>query len=295
MSSYWLTIQNNLFPWLEEELDDLTAKQMLLITVLETIRIEEHIPNYNGLVGRPQSDRVGIARAFIAKAIYDNISTTVMLIDRLECDMSLRQICGWERKSDIPSKSTFSRAFAEVSTSQVLEQIHESLIKDSYEGEIVGHLSRDSTAVEAREKPVKKVKEDKPKKKRGRPKKGEEVVKEPTRLKRQTKMNVTEMLEDLPKNCDIGCQKNSKGHTETGIGYKLHIDTIDGQLPISGVLTSASTHDRKNAIPLAEISGQRVTNLYDLMDYAYNAPAIKDKSIDLEHVPIIVTPAVTRF
>ncbi len=195
---------------------------MLLITVLETIRIEEHIPNYSGLVGRPQSDRVAIARAFIAKAIYD-IPTTIMLIDRLKCDISLRRICGWEKKNDIPSESTFSRAFAEFSTSQVLEQIHESLIKDSYEGEIVGHLSRDSTIVEAREKPVKKVKDDKPKRKRARPKKGEEIVKEPTRLERQTKMNVTEMLDDLPKNCDIGCKKNSKGHTETG---RLDINCI---------------------------------------------------------------------
>jgi hypothetical protein len=80
---------------------------------------------------------------------------------------------------------------------------------------------------------------------------------------------------------------HSKGHTETWIGYKLHIDTIDGQVPISGVLTSASTHDRKKAIPLAEISIKRVTNLYDLMDAAYDAPAIKNKSIELEHVPII--------
>jgi hypothetical protein len=69
----------------------------------------------------------------------------------------------------------------------------------------------------------------------------------------------------------------------------LHIDTIDGQLPISCVLTSASTHDSQVAIPLAEISRQRVTNLYDLMDAAYDAPAIKNKSIELEHVPIIDT------
>jgi hypothetical protein len=128
-----------------------------------------------------------------------------MLIDRLECDIALRRICGWEKKNDIPSESTFSRAFAELATSQLLEQIHDSLIKDSYKDEIVGHLSRDSTAIEAREKPNKKVKADKPKRKRGRPKKGEEVVKEPTRLERQSQMNVEEMLDDLPKNCDIGC------------------------------------------------------------------------------------------
>ncbi|MDM8566514.1 hypothetical protein QUF74_12795 [Candidatus Halobeggiatoa sp. HSG11] len=94
LSSYWLTIQNNLFPWLAEEIGDLTKKQMSLITVLEIMRIERHIPNYHGLSGRPQSDRIAIA--FIAKAIYD-MSTTRILLDRLECDIALRRICGWEK------------------------------------------------------------------------------------------------------------------------------------------------------------------------------------------------------
>lgn len=95
------------------------------------------------------------------------------------------------------------------------------------------------------------------------------------------------MLEDLPKDCDVGSKKNSKGYKETWIGYKLHIDTADGQVPISCVLTSASTHDSQVAIPLAEISSQRVTNLYDLMDSAYDAKEINNKSIELGHVPII--------
>ena len=30
---------------------------------------------------------------------------------------------------------------------------------------------------------------------------------------------------------------------ETWIGYKLHIDVADGQIPISCILTSASLHD----------------------------------------------------
>jgi hypothetical protein len=214
-----------------------------------------------------------------------------MLLDRLECDIALRRICCWEKKSDIPSESTFSRTFAEFATSQLLEKIHESLRKNSYKDEIVGHLSRDSTSINSREKQVKTLKDDndKPKRKRGRPKKGEKVIKEPTRLERQTKMNVTEMLDDLLTKYNIGCKKMSLGHTETWIGTQLHIDTIDAQLPISCVLTSFSTHDSQVAIPLAEISGQRVTNLYDLMDAAYDAKAIKNKSIELGHVPIIDT------
>ncbi|OAD19718.1 transposase IS4 family protein [Candidatus Thiomargarita nelsonii] len=287
LSQYWLTIQGSLFPWLKEELGDLTEKQQRLITVLEIIRLEEYLPSYFCVPGRPISDRVAIARAFVAKAAYD-MPTTIILLDRLECDPVLRRICGWERKSDIPSESTFSRAFSEFARTELASRVHETLIKNLYQEQVIGHISRDATEIEAREKPVKKeIEEEKPKRKRGRPKKGEEVVKELTRLQRQEKMSLEEMLDDLPKECDVGSKKNSKGYKETWIGYKLHIDTADGQVPISCVLTSASTHDSQAATPLAEITSQRVTNLYDLMDSAYDADEIKKKSIELGQVPII--------
>jgi hypothetical protein len=290
LSQYWLTIQSNLFPWLKEELGELTSKQKLLVTVLEVIRIEEHIPSHFRLQGRPLSDRIAIARAFVAKAVYD-MSTTRILLDRLTCDPVLRRICGWEKVSEIPSESTFSRAFSEFSRSELVSRIHETLIKTTYQEQLVGHISRDSTEIEAREKPVKKDKNNedinKPKRKRGRPKKGEKVIKEPTRIQRQGDMSLEKMLEDLPKDCDVGSKKNSKGHIETWVGYKLHIDTADGQVPVSCVLTSASTHDSQVAIPLAELTSKRVTNLYDLMDSAYDASEIRNKSFELGHVPII--------
>ena len=68
---------------------------------------------------------------------------------------------------------------------------------------------------------------------------------------------------------------------------KLHIDAADGHIPVSCILTSASVHDSQAAIPLAQITNQRVTNLYDLMDSAYDAPIISEHSKSLGHVPII--------
>ena len=85
-----------------------------------------------------------------------NMPTTRALLDRLETDTALRRICGWERKNDVPDEWTFSRAFAEFSEFRLPERVHEAFIKKSYEGEIVGHNSRDATAIEAREKPLKK-------------------------------------------------------------------------------------------------------------------------------------------
>ena len=106
--------------------------------------------------------------------------TTRTLLDRLKTDIALRRICGWERASDIPEEWTFSRAFAEFSASQLSERVHERFIKKHYKDEIVGHNSRDSTAIDAREKPLKKEKATQEPKKRGRPRKGEVRIKEPT-------------------------------------------------------------------------------------------------------------------
>ncbi len=50
LSMYWLTIQGNLFPWLEEEIGSLTKKQKQLVTVLEMVRLEEFLRSWLGLV-----------------------------------------------------------------------------------------------------------------------------------------------------------------------------------------------------------------------------------------------------
>ena len=54
---------------LAEAMGPLTNKQQQLITALEVIRIGNFISPRLG-VARPMDDRVPVARAFIAKAIY---------------------------------------------------------------------------------------------------------------------------------------------------------------------------------------------------------------------------------
>lgn len=287
LSQYWLKIQGSLFPWLSEELGEGTAKRQQLVMILEVIRVEDHLPSALGLVGRPLSDRAALARAFVAKMVY-LLPTTRALLDRLACDIALRRICGWEKPAEVPSESTFSRAFDEFAHAQLPQRVHEALIQRTQGERLVGHLSRDATEIEAREKPVVKPKpEPAPQRKRGRPKKGEQRVQEPTRLQRQTQMTLPAMLKDLPSACDVGTKRNSKGYQETWIGYQLHLDIADGQIPISAILTSASVHDSQVALPLATMSAQRTTSLYDLMDSAYDASEIAAHSRSLGHVPII--------
>ena len=288
ITNFLLNIQKNLFPGLEEELGPLSEKQQKLIKVLEMIRLEGFVKIHSGYRGRPEDDRQSIARAFIARSIY-NISETKELRERILSDKSLRQICGWNSKKAVPSESTFCRAFSEFSMSKLPQRVHESLIERELSDQLVGHISRDSTAIEVREKPHKSTRKSKKKKinKRGRPKRGEIREKELSRLEKQRDMCLDEMLEDLPKKCDIGNKLDSKGYKRSWTGYKLHIDTADGDIPISCLLTSASVHDSQVAIPLAEMTGSKVTNLYDIMDSAYDSPIIREHSKSLNHNPLI--------
>lgn len=288
LSGYWQTIQGQLFPWLEEDLGPLSERHKQFVTVLELVRVESFVRHWHGLPGRPRKDRAALARAFLAKAVF-NIPLTDMLIERLGVDKSLRRLCGWQRLGAVPSEATFSRAFAEFAGSALPSRLHEALIEGTHKDRLVGHISRDATAIEAREKPLKVDRPEKPKRKRGRPRKGEERPKEPRRLERQPAMSLAEMLADLPHHCAVGTKRNAKGYKTSWTGYKLHLDVADGGIPISCLLTSASLHDSQVAIPLATMTAARLTNLYDLMDSAYDAPEIKDHSRSLGHVPIIDT------
>jgi hypothetical protein len=296
LTSYLVRLQEELFPWLGETTrGPLSGHHKQLVSVLGMARIEAFLPGWQGLPGRPPAERAALARAFVAKAVF-NLPTTRLLIEMLSADKTLRQLCGWQRLGQVPSEATFSRAFAEFAGSALPSRLHAVLIQETHADRLVGHISRDSTAIEAREKPVKPdqpVPATEPKRKRGRPRKGEVRPPPPlSRIERQPEMaqqglSAAAMLADLPRQCDVGAKRNAKGYSETWIGYKLHIDTADGEIPIGCVLTGASVHDSQVAIPLATITAGRITNLYDLMDSAYDAEPIKQHSRDLGHVPIV--------
>lgn len=285
----WDNIQLTIFPWLEEELGPLTEKEKQLIQIISIMDPGRHMHKYTWeRLGRKPKSRQKLLKAFVAKAVF-NFETTKLLITYLNGCKSLRSICGYESKFELPSEATFSRAFDEFSKDDLLQRIHAHMIDTNYKPKIAGHISRDSTDIPARERPAKKVKlKSKPKRKRGRPKKGEKVPPKPKkRVELQLLRSFEENLKELPSQCDIGTKKNSKGYKKSWIGYKLHIDCIDGDIPVSTILTSASTHDSQVSIPLAQMSSQRVTNLYDLMDAAYDVPQIHEFSRQLKHVPII--------
>ena len=288
----WINRQRSLLPGLDEELDPLTTKLEHLIIILDTLGLEAFVAPPSRGRGRPPDDRPAIARSFVAKAVL-TIPTTSALIERLQIDRALRRICGWERRSEVPSEATFSRAFAAFAAQGLPERVHEQLVRRHLHDHIVGHISRDATEIEAREKPRRRSSDDPPppappKRKRGRPRKHEVLPPKPlTRIEQQRTQSLDEMRAGLPTQCDVGVKRNSKGFRETWIGYKLHLDTANGIVPVAAILTAASTHDSQVAIPLARTSEQRVVWLYDLMDSAYDAQPIIDDCLAAGRVPVI--------
>jgi len=282
-------LQGQLFPVLEAELGALSDLQQQLVRTLALLQLDAFVEVRCGR-GRPAHDRSAIARAFVAKAVF-NLQTTRALLDRLRADVVLRRLCGWETAAAVPDESVFSRAFAEFAEGQWAQRVHAVLIERTQGERLIGHISRDATAIAVPEKPQPKPKTatsgPEPRYRKGR--KQARPVEQMTRLERQCSGSLTleQMLRELPRACDVGCKTNSQGHKDFWIGYKLHLDVADGQIPISCVLTSASLHDSQVAVPLAELTAQRVTSLYDLMDRGYESHLIGEHSRRLGHVPII--------
>lgn len=289
LAEYWSRFQESLFPYLVKVIEEpLTSKLKQLVLIWDVVEIERHVLNpFGGWSGRPSYDRRSLARAFIAKCVYD-LPTTEALIDLLLSHRALRRLCGFESIGAVPSASTFSRAFAEFAAAGLGDRVHKALVAEHVSHQPVMHISRDSTEIIARERPAKVEKKTKEKKQRGRPKKDEvRPQAEPKRLDIQMKQSAEDALRELPKICAWGTKMDTGGHKHTWKGYKAHVDWADGNIPINVVTTSASVHDSQVAIPMARMTAKRVTGLYELMDSAYDAPQIRQAVQQLGHVAII--------
>lgn len=288
----------------------ITAPLQKLIHTIETLQLNLTLPADSQFLGRKRADRLTLAHCFVAKCVL-NISTTKALIERLTIDASLRRIVGYDRKNEVPNESTFSRAFAEFADIKLFQRNHGTLIKTHLGDTLIDNLSRDATAIEAREKPdkrrmkaIKDAKIDKKKlkaerkksgaKKRGRPSKNSQQSNEtpspapaPNVIAQQRSQSLEQNLSALSTVCDVGTKCNAQGFKNTWKGYKLHLDTDTFGVPISAILTSASVHDSQVAIPLTQMSKSRVTNLYDLMDAGYCSENLREYSREQGHVPLI--------
>lgn len=270
------------------------------VKVCELLGLEKQVEacGWKGNGRRPKS-HLKMAHAFVAKALW-NIPTTKALIGQLKSNTTLRRLCGWQDgPRDVPSESIFSRAFATFAAIGLGERAHQTLIATHLGKEVIWHAATDATAIEVREKAVKQPPDapagqtpaaDVRKRKRGRPCKGQEPSPpDPTRLQRHLEGTLAANLQDMPEvHCNHGCKKNSQGNTDYWRGYKLHLITGDGDIPLCAYLSSASMHDSQAAIILEQCLAERTGAVfYQLKDSAYDARAIREHSTKMGSIAII--------
>ena len=88
-------------------------------------------------------------------------------------------------------------------------------------------------------------------------------------------MKQKDILAEWFCDCSLGVKESSKGHLSYWHGYKVHLDIADSDIPISALLTAAKLHHSQVAVPLINITSQRVTYLHNLMNAAHDARAIR--------------------
>ena len=255
----------------------LSEEQRAFLVLLRLIEEDSPVRTrlYGGR-GRIPYDDQPFFRAAIGKSFL-KISTTDKLIDRLQADANFKRICGFPR---VPSAATFSRRFATFADTAVMDQALNTVVKRHLEGRIIGHIMRDSTSIDAREKPLNKKRDIQlpkdPPRRRGRPRKGEpKATKKMKRLAKQARQKASVSLSQLNMKCAWGCKKNSQGNVCFWKGYKLHLDVTDMGIPVTAVVTAANVHDSQLAIPMEKLTERKIHHLYSLMDSAYDAQDIR--------------------
>lgn len=279
IAPFWKDLPRVLPFLLQEVAGPLFPYHQDVAMALDVLRLEEFVsPSAGG--GAPGYSRGVLIRALAVKALL-GIPTTAMLRERLQADYRLALLVGL---SKIPSESTFSRAFNQFASERILDQVHEALVRRDFGEKLIMHVCRDSSAVPAREKPLKKQKVQI--KSKGHPTRGPHT--DPKRLMRQQEQAWPVALAQLPTACDRGCKRDSKGYPSYWAGYKLHLDVSDAGIPLAAYTTSASLHDSQVAIPLMKMSASRTGAVfYELMDAGYRSKVLRKAVQDLDHVPLI--------
>jgi transposase len=268
----------------EEYLDNSSKTFLHILRVMEAA-FPSCVRGYAG-TGRKPYPYQPFIRSVWAKCFF-KIDTTTELIQRLKGEPNLRLLCGFDT---IPGKSTFSRNFAELSETVIMSETLDKLVKEAHEGKVVYHVSRDSTAIEAREKVEKKEETEgkREKRRRGRPKKGENrPAKEETVIEKQVHEMTEESLKNINTSCAHGCKKNSHGNIQYWTGYKLHLDVSDCGFPLSAFVSGANVHDSRLAIPLEKMTEGKVFFCYSLMDAAYDSSVIDGFIRSRGRIPLI--------
>ena len=260
-----------------------SERELQLLSYLQIVRglltdEEYQLLNQSNRFGRTGYSLLSILSILILKLMYQQM-TMKQTLQLLKENENLRMIVEVDR---VPSEATMSRLSRQVE--QIVDPtiLHERIMGLYQEatGRIIGHLSIDSTVIEAREKPIRgkrATQEQQKPKKRGRKKKGsaEETeyqarkAKEAQQLAQYMAESPEISIAELEKRCSLTAKQNSKGKRQWFIGYKAHMACDDFGVPVAYTVTGACVHDTQAAIPLMKLTQKNFDFLYALMDKGY--------------------------
>lgn len=247
--------------------------------------------------GRTGYDLMAILGIMLLKLFYRQ-PTMKETLHLLQENGNLKDILGI---CSVPSPASVSRLSRTVEKIVKLSELHERVI-GLYTQEmkrVVGHLSIDSTTIEAREKPYRNKdrapEEPAEPRKRGRKRKGsqeeqeyrEKQAKEAAAKRAYLAEPAEKSISELEMRCSLTAKQNSKGKKQWFIGYKAHLAVDDFGVPISYAVTGACVHDSKVAVPLLKIAHERTDFFYILLDKGYISQTINAYADGIERVVIV--------
>ncbi len=110
-----------------------------------------------------------------------------------------------QRKREL--KLLLRRRFHEFDESELPQRWHEALIESTQKERLIGHIARDSTAIEARERFLKSAAQAKARKTPKRPSLSSTPRVPRSRIEEQRSLTVAEMLPELPRRCSLGVKR----------------------------------------------------------------------------------------
>lgn len=275
----WGGLSQGVFPFMLNEVGELTDKNRLFVVVCEsTVKPEEfEYARWKG-IGRPPVDHMAVFKALLFKAVHD-IPTTKELVERLKLEPQSRRLCGWLWPEDVPCESKFSEVNAEFAERGFTEKWFDDYVKT-----FIGPDGRKSVCYDSAPVPVRAKAANK---KRAV---GELEPDQPEaggRLEWQAWQDADTALAELPQNCDWGTKRDAHGKPKHWKGGKVHAAVTDDGIPVAVAYTSASTHDSQAFIPLMKKASDRVPHVHDLADAAYDSGTICASSVMEGNVPVI--------
>ena len=225
--------------------------------------------------GCKPENRLARTVAFLYAQV-EGIRTFSALAKRVRKDDDFAEMCGFDLNKRRPHRTTFSRHFARLTEAGFGMRLQQAIVEKAIElGLVTGELvAIDSAEIEGHEafaqipKPTDGMTQSQ--------KRAWQEQEAEQRLQDGYNLCFQDQVRKLPIHADWGCKRNSRGRTHQWFGYKIHvaIDAGGYEIPLMGLLTSASCHDIRGAYPLVTGIREKFPQLqpeYFLYDQAYDA------------------------